>query len=256
MKKVYLLAMATLLATSCKKNAEAADGIASNEAQTEIGTAEDGTSTSGNLDAPAGAPIEVSFTGGIDPKNYTPEAEATISINRFPNNLNEWKELQKQVADRPEGAVLMQLAAFELYYRNTEAGTEAVKLGNVESNVNSVLRIICDKFGKTQYKDQLMPYLTASYLQGAEPTNGYNPTKPYTIRVRTNPVQGYERSEMLKGYVLYLQIYSSGYDTPWRGCEVIKQKGNEFYTVNNSPSMYTGCKDIDFECDEEYHGLD
>ncbi|MBQ0050146.1 MAG: hypothetical protein KBT12_07950 [Bacteroidales bacterium] len=255
MKKLLFLTMAALLATACQKKADTTNALTT-ENTTQDPSSGESTSPANSLDAPAGAPIEVSFTGGIDPKNYTPEQEATVSINRFPNNLNEWKELQKQIGNRPEGAVMLQLAAFELYYRHTEAGTEAIKLGNVESNVNSVLRIICDKFGKTQYNDQFMPYLIGSFLEGAEPTNAYNPNKPYTIRVRTHPAHDYERSEMLKGYVLYLQVYSSGYDTPWRGCDVIKQKGNEFYTVNNCPSMYTGCKDIDFECDDEYHGLD
>lgn len=259
MKKIKFLVAVLALATaagltSCKKKGDK-NADTQTEGNTPAAQAE-AASTNEAMSEDPGESINVLFSGNIDPKEYTPGQEATVSISRFPRTLGEFKALQKKLGAYPQGAVMLQLAAFELYNRNTEAGTEAIKLNNVESNVNSVLRIIQDKFGKTQYDDMLTPYLVATYLDGATPQNGYNPNKPYTIQVRTSPANPYQRSDMLKGYVLYLQVYSSGYDNSWRGCEVIKQKGNDYYTVNNCPSMYMGCKDIDFECDEEYHGLD
>lgn len=251
----WSLALALALAGCNQGNKDTQNAAEAGIVQTEntAGTASDNNGIDENTEV---APFEVSLTGDIDPKTWTAGQEASVTIDRFPNSLAEFKQLQKQLGNTPQGAVMIQLAAFELYNRNTDAGTEAIKLCNVESNVNSVLRIIQDKFGKNNLNPgSVRKFLVATYLDGATPQNAYNPSKPYTIHVRSSKVNDYQRSEMLKGYVLYLQVHSSAYDTEWRGCEVIKQKGNEYYSVSNCPAMYTGCKDIDFECEEEYQGL-
>lgn len=256
MKKIKHLALAFTLALVCASCGKKADGGQAS-ADDALQSGENGQEVVDEAEpAAVTTPIETSISGSIDPKEWTPGEEATVSISHFPNTLAEFENLQEQIGDTPQGAVMLQLAAFELYNRDTKAGEEAIKLCNTEINVPSVMRIIPDKFGKTKYNDQHTPFLVATYLDGATPENGYNPTKPYTIQVRSSKVHKYERSEILKGYVLSLEVYSSGYDTHWRGCEVIKQKGNPYFVVNNSPAMYMGCKDIDWESDAEYQGLD
>ena len=49
---------------------------------------------------------------------------------------------------------------------------------------------------------------------------------------------------MLGGTVIYLQIDSEGWDTNWRGVEVVRPEGEAYYVVSNCPAMYTQCKQI------------
>ena len=61
---------------------------------------------------------------------------------------------------------------------------------------------------------------------------------------------------MLKGYVIHLQLYSDGYDTPWRNVDVVKQKGDDYYRVSNCPAILTQCKEVDFDASDDWHGLE
>lgn len=202
------------------------------------------------------APVEVSMEGSINPDTWTPEEEATVTISGIPRTVEGFKQLQGEIGGTPQGAVALQLVAFEMYNQDKEVGTECVKLNNTETNIPSVMRRLPDIFGKNALDDgYARKHLVATYFEGATPENGFNPTKPYTIRVRSHKIHKYERSESLKGYVLYLNVYSSGYDTSWRGCEVVKQKGSEYYKVSNSPSMYVQCKEVPFDAEEDYKGI-
>lgn len=201
-------------------------------------------------------PIEVSMSGTINPDKWTAGEEATVTFARFPKTVEGFKQIQREIGNTPQGAAALQLIAFEMYNQNKEVGEECVRLNNTEINVPSVMRRLPEIFGKNDMKDSYpRRHLVATFLAGATPENGFNPTRPYTVRVRSSKVHDYERAESLKGYVLYLDVYSTGYDTSWRGCEVVKQKGNDYYTVSNSPSMYVQCKDVPFDAKEDYKGI-
>ena len=98
--------------------------------------------------------------------------------------------------------------------------------------------------------------MVSTYFKGAKPSNGFNPEKPYTIQVRKDPTRGDERSQLLKGIVKHLQVYSDGYDTPWRGVDVVQQKGDTYYRVSNCPALYTQCKEVDFDATEDWKELE
>lgn len=204
----------------------------------------------------AESPIEVSMTGGIDPSNWTPGEEATVTFSHFPKTIEGFKQIQQQIGGTPQGAVALQLIAFELYNQNTEAGTAAIALNNTDINVPSVMRRLPDIFGKNSL-DESYPrkHIVATFLEGATPENGFNPTQPYTVTVRSHRINKYERSEILQGYVLYLEARSSGYSSEWRGCEVVRQKGSEYFKVSNSPSMYVQCMPVPFDAEQDYQGL-
>lgn len=191
--------------------------------------------------------------GSIDHTNWVPNTESTVSINSIPTTIAQFKSLQEAIGTEPQGAVMLMLVAMEMYRNNHTVGEEAIKLCNTEINVPSVMRRVKEIFGNDQ--SYARPHLVATFFQGATPMNGFNPKKPYTIKVRVNPVNKYQESQILKGYVLYLQVYSNGYDTPWRGCEVVRCKGEKFYRVSNCPSMYVQCKDVDWKSDAEFKGL-
>lgn len=179
--------------------------------------------------------------------------QSTVTFSAFPTNVEEFQKAQEVLGLEPQGAVVLQLMAMELYRHDKVAGEECLKMVNTDTNLPGVLRrlkeilLSDDSYGR--------PYLVATFLQGATPKNGYNPKNPYQVKVRVHPVNQYQGSNSLRGLVLFLQVYSDGYDTPWRGVEVVKQKGDTYYRVSNCPSMYTQCKEISWETDAEFNGF-
>lgn len=198
--------------------------------------------------------IDVKFKGGISPDKWKAGETASVSISRMPASVAEFMQLQAQLGVKPEGAVMLQLVAMEMFNRDKTTGKECVQLANISNNHYSILSRLPDIFNKADVS-YARPHLVATFFDGATPENGFNPKAPYTIQVRTRANRQYERSEMLKGYVLYLEVYSAGYDTAWRGVEVIRQKGSQYFQVSNSPSMYVQCKDVPFDAKEDYKGL-
>lgn len=201
----------------------------------------------------ADAQVVVTANGSIHPTKYTAGEEATLSIDRIPASLDEFKALQQEVSQTPEGAVLMEILAMEMYNRDRELGKECVELANTDINVNFMTRRLMDLCMPEEQSGR--PYQPAAFFLGAKPENGYNPTTPYTIQVRTSKVHPYEKVQLIKGYLLYLEVFSEGFDTQWRGVEVVKQKGSEVFKVHNCPAMVTRCKELDFESPRDYEGL-
>lgn len=199
------------------------------------------------------AQVNVASEGTIHPTVYKPGEEATLSIDRMPASYEEFVELQNTVAQTPEGAIMMEIVAMEMYNRDRELGKKCLTLANTEINVNFMVRRMSDLAVPEDQSGR--PYQPAIFFAGATPMNGYNPTEPYTIQVRTSNVHKYEKVQSLKGYLLYLEVFSEGFDTQWRGVEVIKQKGSEVYKVHNCPAMVTRCKELDFESPRDYEGL-
>ena len=179
----------------------------------------------------------------------------TVSIEKIPATVEEFKALQAELGTTPEGCIMLQLVAMEMYRRDKNVGTECLTLNNTSINLSSVTSRLKEIFREND--SYARPYLVSSFFKGAKPSNGYNPTKPYTIEVRRNPAHpNDERSQSLRGYVKYFQVYSDGYDTPWRGIEVVQQQGDPYYRVSNCPAIYTQCKEIDFDATDTWHGLE
>lgn len=245
MKKTLLSTIAVLALTACSGGSD----NSGNETITPI--AQTGEQAGKETTV---RPQQVTIEGDIDHKEYKPGAESTVTFQHFPKNVAEFEAAMNQLGGEPQGAVVLQLMAMELFRNDSVAGRQCIEKINTEVNVPSVMRRLPDILRRNDSYSR--PYLVATFMQGATPQNGYNPPSPYKVKVRTHPVHSYERSEMLKGYVIYLQVESSGYDTSWRGVEVVKQKGDDHYRVSNCPSLYTQCKEIDWETDEEFQGLE
>ena len=179
---------------------------------------------------------------------------STVSIDKIPATLEDFQSLQAKLGTTPEGCVMLQLVGMEMYRRNKELGLQCLKLNNTDTNLSTVTRRLNELYREND--SYARPYLVSSCFKGAKPSNGYNPTKPYTIEVRKDPTREDERSQMLKGYVKYMQVYSDGYDTPWRGVDVVQQKGDTYYRVSNCPAILTQCKEVDFDATDDWHGLE
>ena len=178
-----------------------------------------------------------------------------VSIEKIPATLEEFQALQAELGTTPEGCIMLQLVAMEMCRRDKNVGIECLRLNNTDTNLSYVTNRLKEIFREGD--SYARPYLVSSFFKGAKPSNGYNPEKPYTIQVRRDPARREdERSQMLKGYVKHMQVYSDGYDTPWRGIDVVQQKGDEYYRVSNCPSIYTQCKEVDFDATEDWHELD
>jgi len=202
-------------------------------------------------------PQTITIDGDIDHTQWTGGVESTITFEKFPKSVAEFESAMEQLGQEPQGAVVLMLMAMELYHNDAQAGEQCLEMINTETNLPGVMRQLKEKLQPKDPKDSYArPYLVATFLEGATPDNGYNPTRPYKVKVRTHPVNKYEKSDALKGYVLELQVYSNGYDTPWRGVQVLKAKGDTHYRVFNCPSMYTACKEINWETDAEFKGLE
>lgn len=181
--------------------------------------------------------------------------DGKVSIEAIPTTLDEFKALQAELGTTPEGCIMLQLVAMEMYRRDKNVGRECLSLNNTSTNLTSVTRRLDELYRPNDSYSR--PYLVSSCFKGATPANGYNPNKPFTIEVRRDPVRpNDERSQMLKGYVKYFQLYSDGYDTHWRNVDVVQQQGDEYYRVSNCPAILTQCKEIDFDATDEWHGLE
>lgn len=176
-----------------------------------------------------------------------------VSIQKIPTTLNDFKSLQAELGTTPEGCVMLQLVAMEMYRRDRSVGKKCLELNNTDANIGSVTRRLANLYRKDDSYSR--PYLVASCFMGAKPSNGYNPEKPYTIKVRKNPTKTDEKSQMLKGTVVHLQVYSDGYDKPWRNVDVVLQKKEPYYRVSNCPAILTQCKKIDFDASENWKEL-
>ena len=178
-----------------------------------------------------------------------------VSIEKIPTTVAEFQALQAELGTTPEGCIMLQLVAIEMYRRDKNIGTECLTLNNTSTNLSSVTSRLKEIFREND--TYARPHLVSTYFKGAKPSNGFNPDKPYTIQVRRNPAYpNDERSQALKGYVKYYQVYSEGYDTPWRAIEVVQQKGDPYYRVSNCPAVYIQCKEVDFDATEDWKGLD
>jgi len=181
--------------------------------------------------------------------------DGKVSIESIPATLDEFKALQAELGTTPEGCIMLQLVAMEMYRRDKNIGQECLSLNNTSTNLSSVTRRLNELYRPND--SYARPYLVSACFKGATPANGYNPTKPFTIELRRDPVRpNDERSQMLRGYVKYFQLYSDGWDTHWRNVEVVQQQGDPYYRVSNCPAILTQCKEIDFDATDEWHGLE
>ncbi|MBR4219012.1 MAG: hypothetical protein IKR71_08205 [Bacteroidales bacterium] len=185
--------------------------------------------------------VKTSIEGAINHDNWDASQSSTVTFERFPGSLAEWERMREVLGTEPQGAVALQVMAFELYHSNKAEGTQAIEKNNTATNCTSTLRQL-EQVLHAKEGDYARPYLPLALLQGATPENGYRPHTPYQVLVRVNPAMKYQHSEMLGGTVIYLQVDGRGWDTNWRGVEVVKPQGEQYYVVSNCPAMYTQCK--------------
>ena len=183
-----------------------------------------------------------SISGDISHTQWEGNKTTSVTFDEFPATLDEWKAMQQVLGGEPQGAVALQVMAFELYRNNRTDGEQALRLNNTSTNYNSTVERLREIMGKDQYYAR--PYIARAMLHGATPENGYYTRPPYVIDMKVDPNKKYQESQLLRGTVIYLLIDSKGWDTNWRGVEVVKPAGSDYYVVSNCPAMYTQCKPV------------
>ena len=193
--------------------------------------------------------LQVSITGTINHNTHTPGQEGTVTFNRFPASVNEFKQVQEQIGGEPHGAVALELMAAEMYRRNAKRGRECMQLCNVPLNVDIQIERWQELFGRDNYYAR--PYQIAAFLRGATQANNYTPQEPYTIVVKVNNGRPYQDYQAYMSTVLYLDVTSQGHDAGSQTVYVVKPNacrdfpsGSRFFLVDNCPGLYTQVKEI------------
>lgn len=179
--------------------------------------------------------------------------DVVVTIGAIPVTVEEFDALQAQLGTTPEGCIALQLVAMQMYQDNPKVGAVCLKKNNTDTNYSSVESRLKELFRENDSYARM--HLVATFFNGATVENGFNPVSPYAITVRKTPNKPDEKSQLLKGYVKYYQVYSEGYDTHWRGVSVVQQKGDAYYKISNCPSILTQCKEVDWEAEQDYRGL-
>ena len=194
--------------------------------------------------------LEVSISGSISHSNYTPGQSGTVTFNRFPASVNEFKHVQELIGGEPHGAVALELMAAEMYRRNASRGRECFRLCNVPTNVNTQIDRWRELFSKDVYYAR--PYQVAAFLKGATQANNYTPKEPYEIEVKVNGGRPYEENnQTYHATVLFLDVISHGHDAGSQTVYVVKPNachaypsGSRFFVVDHCPGLYTQVKEI------------
>lgn len=188
--------------------------------------------------------INISLQGSINHTQWEPGKTASVQFSRFPTSIEEFKELQRTLGKEPQGAIALEIMAFEMYRREKDMGVECLKLNNTHNNVVSVINRLRELYRLND--SYARPYQAAAFLKGASPANGYSPSTPYTVEVRVSPVTKYQPATDYGSTMLFIDINSNGHDSNWKSVYVVKPADSEFFLVNNNPGMYSQCKTLGY----------
>ena len=256
MKKVILLSVSILvfwLLAGCKEGNSSAKGQSGSD-QTTMSSEEKGKVKN----VSEASKIEVSITGTISHTEHTPGQSGTVTFSRFPASVAEFKQVREQIGGEPQGAVALQIMAYEMFRRNREIGEECIKLNSTTVNVNLPLSRLKELFGNDV--NYAKPYQIAAFLKDAAAENGYNPSKPYMVEIRVHAVNAYQYNNAYQATQLYLEVLTKGKDKGAESVEVVKtfkpgEPGDgKYFIVEKCSGLYSSVKNISYT--ETFNGLD
>lgn len=182
-----------------------------------------------------------SCTGKIDHNSLHKGQSGTCSVDVLPTTVEEFKELQAQVATEPQGAVLCFAAAMNIYANDPEAGKTCLELASYHLG-GSEMSLLRDKLqGSDSYCQK---YLPMAVFKGATPENGYTPDKPYTVEVSVNNGRPYSELTDAEAPVIYLNYKTKGTDMGSRTVSVIQPWDSKYFVTFERGGMYMQVKNI------------
>lgn len=144
----------------------------------------------------------------------------SFTFEKIPTSLEEFKALKEAQLQTPQETAALFLIAMMAYKNNEALGFELLDFLNGPADLTP--------YDKQFLKDRLRgkAYVVNSFFEGALPTNNYEPTLPYTIKVMDN-----QYSYAQSGYAK-LFIKSSGADSPRPITLRLKQSTNQWFYVS------------------------
>lgn len=115
----------------------------------------------------------------------------TFVFSSLPESLEEMQALPEASLDTPFKSAALTVLALCAYAADKDIGTQMLNWLRGPRPLNGQeISFLNDRFrgGKT--------YLPFTYFSGANPDNGYTPTKPYTIIIQSNHTSGSEEGYM------------------------------------------------------------
>ena len=203
--------------------------------------------------------LKVSMTGTINHTQYTEGQSATVSFSRFPKSVEEFKMVREQIGTEPQGAVALQVMAYEMFRQDRKLGEQVLRLNTTTTNMSMVLNRLKSIFDGDAQSNR--PYQMAAFLKGATPENGYNPEKPYTVEIIVDKGRKYENYNTYQTTLIHLMVLTKGDDGGKRHISVMQtqkpgQPGEDgtYYIVNQSDGLHLRVKDKAFKA--PFNGLD
>lgn len=217
-------------------------GPLSNQCVLEIGTIDQVMAL---LPKPSGDQI----SGVIDEAQYNEAAStSTVTLSSMPNTLDEFLNLQSQIAHTPQGGIAMMILAMRIYEKDAVVGRMCLSAASTDPLVSdstdqgSYNGKIINTASISRLKDNLKsyPYLPLVYFNGASPTNGYAPAgPPYVINMFTNPYSYASGGDGLVRIKIFVETLGADSARP----ASVKKVGG-IYKITEYSSLYLSPKPL------------
>ncbi len=153
----------------------------------------------------------------------------SVELGTIPATLEEFDAKYNKLAATPEGAIVMFLAAMDIYAQNEELGKKCFGLcfhpenRNGDEPIPYFLQFMRDRF----YRGSNQPWIARSYFEGAKPENGYTPKEPLTLKMKSR-VNDDDYLTSMDADVEKRWLKSSGADSE-RAVQVLRVRGEDLY---------------------------
>lgn len=153
----------------------------------------------------------------------------SIELGTIPTTFEEFDAKYNTIATTPEGAIVMFLAAMDIYARNEELGKQCFGVCFHPDNRNGDLpnnHFLSFMRSRFHYGDG-QPWIALSYFEGAKPENGYTPKEPLTLKMKSRANDSDYLTSM-DADVEKRWLKSSGADSE-RAVQVLRVRGENLY---------------------------
>ena len=169
----------------------------------------------------------------FDPNNYDPvnvygaDYYNYVTFSNIPSDYREFETVYKDFLGKHiNGIIALQIMSLEIYNRDREDGTKCFMLINAPLDKNTILERVSHRYDNANAKEN-QPYLAAIFLQGAERTNFFTPTEPYTIKFQADPDGKKSTSTTGSGDVFYVDVIAEGFQSQKvKRCQVVLWERN------------------------------
>lgn len=170
------------------------------------------------------------------------QAQKIVEINKIPSSIEAFLELRSELADSPEGAAALFVAAMLMYNKDKDLGTDAFTIAVDRSLLKEVSGGYKGFAPGNNFANAIRnyfaprPYLANSYIKDTKVKDGYKLPKasPYEVAMKRNP-----HSEQSNGDIKVF-VACSGADSP-RPITLRKNNRGVWKVVNYS-SLFVGIR--------------